>query len=454
MKHAILDSIFHPNSVAVIGATDQPAKHGNRIVRNLKSFGFEGKIYPVNPNREEIEGLPVYKSIEDIPGSVDLAIILVPALVVPDILEQCSVKNVKGAIIVSGGFTESGEKGRDLERKCLDIARKNNIRIIGPNCAGIFCASSKLHASIATQHPLPGLDFSIISQSGSLRRVSLLKSIEARRTVSNYVNIGNQADLDLSDFLEYFGKYDPSSALVVFIESLKNGRNFIETASNISKDKPIIALVAGVTDAGRSVSASHTGSMVSSTALYRAALKKAGIIHVDDIEQVFGVLSLVLADTKFKDRRLALICPGGGLAVHVADLIESKGLLLPKLGESTQRKIGKSLSQVATIRFNPIDLGAVSSDMFLVSYETCLSALSLDRKIDGIIIITLGDFYFPDQFADLTTKFCKEKPMLVIWMGNGEGVDAAKEKLRIHKIPLFTSAGLAIDALSKYLKVE
>ena len=449
-----LDYIFQPDSVAIVGATDQPTKHGNRIVRNLKSFGFEGKIYPINPTKEEIEGLPAYKSIEDVPGNVDLAIIVVSSTLVPDILEQCGRKNVKSAVIVSGGFSESGEEGKELERKCLDIARKNDIRIIGPNCAGLFCSSSKLHASIATQHPLPGLDFGIISQSGSLRRVSLLKSREAKITVSNYVNVGNQLDLDLSDFLEYFGKYDPSSALVVFVENLKDGRKFTEIASSITKkEKTIIALVAGTTETGKRVSTSHTGAMISSTAVYRAAFRKAGIIQVDDIDQIFDVLSLVLAETKFKGRKLALVCPGGGLSVHAADLIESKGLLLPKISENTQRKIAESLSKVATIRFNPIDLGAVSSDMFLNSYETCLSALSRDPQIDGIVVITLSDFYFPDQFVDLTTKFSNEKPLLVVWIGEGDGVGTAKEKLRISKIPVFTSASQAINALSKVLQV-
>jgi len=453
-----LDRIFNPKSVVVIGASDKPGKHGNQIVKNLKEFGFEGIIYPVNPNINAVEAIRTYRSVLDIDTKPDLAIIVIPASGVPHVLGQCAKKEIKGAVIISGGFSEAGESGKDLQEQCLRIANSSGMRIIGPNCAGLFSAESKLHASIATQQPLPGSDLAIISQSGSLRRVLLMKTKDALLGVSTYVNVGNQLDLDLCDFLEYFGNDDKCSSLVVLIEGLKDGRRFIETASEVTRKKPVIALAVGVSEPGRRTSKSHTSTMISSLEVYRSAFQKAGVIEVESLDQVCDVLAFALAAGRFMGHRIALICPGGGLAIHATDIFQSRGIVLPKLSDNTAREIEKSLTEVVTIKTNPIDLGAVSKDMFLDSYKRCLSALSDDSTIDGICAITLSDFYFPRKFADLTVEFSntkkKKKPIMVIWIGEGEGVASAKEGLRRNRVPIFNSLNSAADGLAKFLRLR
>lgn len=289
-----LEAFFKPRSIAVIGASREKEKVGHRIFKNLIDYGFQGDLYPINPHAEEILGFKCYKSVLEVPSEIDLSVIAVPAKIVPSVAEQCGIKGVKGIIVISAGFSETGREGTRLERRLLSICRKYGMLMQGPNCLGIINTASRMNASFAAANPPMGR-IAFVSQSGALGSTILNWAIRNDVGFSSFISLGNEADLSAADFLEALGEDPQTRVIGLYIEGVKNGRRFVEVAEKLTKKKPVIALKAGTTDVGMRAVSSHTGSLAGSDVAFSAAFKKTGILRVNTLEELFNlVLALSL----------------------------------------------------------------------------------------------------------------------------------------------------------------
>ena len=322
-----LNGLFKPKSVAIIGASRDHNSVGYGILRNLNTGcvfqckyckPFLGPLYPVNPYAEKVQGIRSYSSVLRIEENVDLAIISVPAKIVPNVLEECVEKKVKAIIVVSAGFAELGKEGKELQDKIAKIAKIAKIPLLGPNCLGVIRPSSNLNASFAPSMPPQG-NIAFISQSGALADSIIDWAIEARYGFSTVVSYGNKADLNVVDFLEYFAQDEETKAITLYVEGIDNGKEFIEVAKKVSKIKPIIALKAGRSEHGREAISTHTGSLAGSYKVYEAAFKQAGVIMADNVEEMFDLAKALAYQPPCKGNNIAIISNAGGPAVLTTD---------------------------------------------------------------------------------------------------------------------------------------
>lgn len=437
----MLDSFFNPKSVAVIGASRQKDSAGQGILKSLLQGGvfqsrtnkpFKGKIYPVNPSAEKILGITCYKSILDIKGTVDLAVIAVPAKIVPIVVKECAKKKVKSAVIISAGFSEIGN--HDLEKQVL--ANKGSMRIIGPNCLGLFRPNSSLNASFGPCMPIEG-NIAFFSQSGALIDSVIDWSLERNYGFSAVVSMGNKIDIKFTDLLKWAEQDKETKAIAVYLEGLKNGRSFIDVASKISRKKPIVVLKAGRSETGMKAVSSHTGSLAGSYELYKAAFRQAGIHMADDVEDLFEIAN-VLASLPPCENNIGIITNGGGAGVLCADQCENLGIILSNLTKETILKLDKSgKMHPAYSRNNPLD---IIGDAKHERYETAINCLLEQKDIHGLIVIqTLQTMTEPmmDAEAIITArKKFPDKPIIASYMG-GKFSRKAVELLQSKKVPEF-----------------
>ena len=445
-----LDAFFNPKSVAVIGASREPQKVGHRVLRNLIDGGFRGKIYPVNPNAEKILSLKCYKSILETPSEVDLAIIVVPARIVPSVAEECGQKGVKGIVVISAGFSETGGEGVRLERKLVKICRKYGMRMQGPNCLGIISTHSRLNASFAPSMPSPG-NIAMVSQSGALGSVILNWAIENEIGVTKFISLGNEADLNAADFIEALGEDEETRVIGLYIEGVKEGERFIEVARKVSKKKPIIAIKAGTTSAGARAVSSHTGSLAGSETAFSAAFKKAGIIRVTTLEELFNLVIAFSSQPIPKGRRVLIVTNGGGPGILATDACEKAGLELPLLEYEIRRELQKLLPPHSSLN-NPLDvLGDADENRYRVALEAGLKS----DNVDGLIVILTPQAMTPcDKIAEVVVEAAKSfsKPILASFMGLRSDSLAIK-MLKKNKIPNYIfpeSAVYAFKSLYDY----
>ena len=281
-----LEKLFCPDSIAVIGAAREKGKVGRTILDNIIDFGYKGKIFPINPKADEINGIKCYKSILDVPQDVDLAVIVIPSKYVAPVIEECGKKNVKSAIIISAGFKEIGPEGAKLEDELLKIAKKYGIRILGPNCVGIANYACKLNATFALGKPSDG-EIAFMSQSGALITAIMDWATTQEIPMSKYVSLGNKSDIAEKDLFEFWAD-DPSCKVIsAYIEGITDGRQFIDMASKVTRKKPIVVIKSGNTDAGAKAVSSHTGTLAGSVKAYDCALKQSGIVRARTIRNLF-----------------------------------------------------------------------------------------------------------------------------------------------------------------------
>jgi acetate---CoA ligase (ADP-forming) len=419
-----LDKLFNPGNVALIGASRDKDSVGYSILKNLTTgcvFNceycnpFPGKIFPINPKTDSILGLSCYKNILDIDDSIDLAIIVVPARYVLDVVEDCIKKKVKGIIIISAGFGELGKDGKIIQEKIVTKLDKAKIPMIGPNCLGIIMPHIKLNASFAPTMP-PSGNIAFISQSGALVNSIIDWSIENRYGFSAVVSYGNKAMLDVYDFLEYFDKDKNTKVIALYIEGVKDGRKFIDIAKKIKK--PIVALKAGRTEEGIKAISSHTGSLAGSYDIYKAAFKQGGIFVVDTVEELFDN-SKALANMPKLKGDIAIVTNGGGCGVLCSDYCSEKGIGLAKLKEITLKKLDRSgKMHPAYSRRNPLD---IVGDALPERYEVAIETLLSEDYINGLIVIqTLQSITKPEEDAEVVIKAKKKyplKPIICVYMG-------------------------------------
>ncbi len=382
-----LECFFNPKSIAVIGASSRVGSIGYVILDNLVKK-FKGKVYPVNPKYSEIFGLKCYPTIKDIEEQVDLAVIAVRAEIVPRIMEDCSVKGVKCVIIISAGFSEIGPEGAERERKVLEIARKSGIRVIGPNCIGIFDNISGIDTFFLPEDKLrrpPRGYIGIISQSGALLSMWLDWMALKELGVSRAISYGNKADVDDVDLLEYLENDPKTKIILLYIESLKENRgsDFLKVAKRVSRKKPIIVLKGGRTAKGMAAASSHTGALAGSYEVYRTAFRQAGIIEVDTMEEMFDVAKAFLYLKPLKGNRILILTNAGGEGVLAADYAERYGLEVPELPDDIQSYL-KSIFPPHVIVKNPVDVTGDADDE---RYKTVLDTVLPRGVVDGVLLI-------------------------------------------------------------------
>ena len=380
-----LEHVFNPKSIAMIGASASFGKWGQMIFSNIVAGGFAGKIYPVNPKENKIFGIPVYKRIQDIPEPADLAIITTPADTVLSVLEDCGQRGTRTAVVVTSGFSETGDEGRALENKLVSLCKEKGIVLVGPNTMGILCTRSSLFATGAHTRPRQG-SVAFISQSGNLG-IQLIHWAEQQGVgVSVFAGSGNEAMVTCSDYLEYVVGDSQTRIIILYLESMREGRRFFETVKRINRTKPVIVLKGGRTEAGKAASASHTGSMSGEVTVFRAACRQAGLLEAKVPSELLdlsaGFSSLPLP----RGNRVGIVTLGGGWGVVTSDECNEKGLAVPALSAEIIKAIGRHLPSFWS-KGNPVDLvGTRDPEAPLVAVEELLKSDDIDAVISlGIV---------------------------------------------------------------------
>ncbi|MFT5763874.1 MAG: acetyltransferase [Saprospiraceae bacterium] len=432
-----LNRIFDPKTVAIIGASNNEGSVGYALIKNMIGSGFKGTVYPINFKHKSIYGVRSYAKLRDTRDEIDLAVIATPAATVPDIVKECGEYGVGGIVIISAGFMEAGEEGQQLSETILAYARQYNMRIIGPNCLGFIKPSIKLNASFANKMALPG-KIAFISQSGALCTAILDWSVEKNVGFSYFVSIGSMIDVGFHDLIDYFGNDPNTSSIVIYMESLTYTRKFMSAARAFARTKPIIVLKAGKSDAGAKVALSHTGTLAGNEMAFEAAFKRAGIISVNTIDELFNSAQALAMQPRPKGNKLAIVTNAGGPGVLATDHLIKLGGQLAELGEETYEKLNKALPAVWS-HGNPVDvLGDASAERYMDATEAVLK----DDNVDGVLVIlTPQAMTKADEIAKEMVKLGKKysKTILASWMGQkdvDEGCDILDEGgIPVYRIP-------------------
>lgn len=429
-----LDALFLPLSVAVIGAKDDPGTVGQTIMQNLLAGNFKGRIYPINPKRNEVSGLPCYANIGSTPEQVDLAVIITPAPTVPKLIKECVEARVKSAIIISAGFKELGDAGSKLEEELLKYAKKGNMPIIGPNCLGVMNPVYGLNATFARGMALPG-HIAFISQSGAMCTAVLDWSFKEKIGFSSFVSIGSMADVNWGSLIDYLGRDPHTHSLLLYMETVGDARSFLTAAREVALEKPIIVIKAGRSQAAAQAAASHTGSLAGSDEVFDAALERAGVLRVNAISELFSMASILARQPRPKGPRLTMITNAGGPGVLATDAVVLNHAELATLKEETKEKLNKFLP-AAWSRGNPVDILGDASPQI---YAKTLEVVKDDANTDGVLIIlSPQDMTNPTLTAEKICAFAElpGKPLLASWMG-GETVKMGAQILSDAGIPVF-----------------
>jgi acetate---CoA ligase (ADP-forming) len=439
-----VQSFFNPKSVAIIGASRQKGKVGYEILTNLIAGGYAGRIFPVNPKADEIEGLKCYPDLSSIGETPDLVIVIVPAQFVPGVMTECAKARVKSVIIITAGFKEVGPEGRKLEEEVVRIARQGGIRFIGPNCLGLIAPSHKLNASFGGDLPVPGT-IGYISQSGALLAAILDLANANGIGFSSLVSIGNKADIDELDIIKAFGTQKETKVIAGYLESITDGDGFVQEAEGISNRKPILLMKSGGTAAGAKAASSHTGSLAGGEVAYESAFKRAGVIRCDSIKEQFDFAQAFANQPLPQGPSVAVITNAGGPGIMAADAIEQRGLTFAKLSEETMKTLAQNLPAAANVH-NPID---VLGDALADRYEFALNVVLDDPNVhSGVVLLTPQAMTQARETAEAVVKIGKKKgkPVLACFLGAAK-VEEGVQVLRRGNIPQYDSPESAVATL-------
>jgi len=439
-KEEMLDKLFNPRTVAVVGATPKEGKVGNTILKNLLASGTGLlSIYAVNPRYDRIQGLKCYPSLSEIQGDIDLAVIAIPAEGVPNVLEQCAERGVENVVVISAGFKEVGREGAVLESELVKIAKEHKLNIVGPNCLGIINTHANLNATFGKTVPDKG-SIAFLSQSGAFALAVIDWAKVEKVGFSKIVSLGNKAVLDECHFLEYLDK-DPDTAVVaMYLEDVSEGSRFMRVVREVSRTKPVVVMKSGMTEAGAKAASSHTGSIAGSVEAYRAAFAQAGIVEATSIQELFD-FSLTLSRIQRIKGGIAIVTNSGGPGVMAADAIEESGLELTAFERETMEKLHPL--QLAN-SYNPIDVrGDATTDKF----GTALSIVAEDGYVGAIIAILspTAPIEF-DKAGNYVMAINAKKPVIPVFMG-GETVMSAVEELKKHGIANYFDPVRAVKSL-------
>ncbi|MEM3400128.1 MAG: CoA-binding protein [Candidatus Micrarchaeia archaeon] len=444
-----LDCIFSPKSVAIIGASRKLNKIGNVITKNFIDGGYEGDIYPVNPQADEILGLKCYPSVLDIPRSVDCAVVVIPAPSVPKVLKECGEKGVKGAVVISGGFSEIGN--HELERELVDVAERYGVHVIGPNCMGVLNPRSHVDSIFLPMYKLgrPRVgEIGFISQSGAIGGCIVDLCARAGVGMSKFVSYGNASVIDEADLLEYLA-YDKETQIIeVYIEGVKRGRKFMDILKEITKIKPVVILKGGVTKRGAEATMSHTASLAGSAEVYRAVFKQCKAVEAHSLEELFD-FAKIFYQPKCRGKRIGIITNGGGTGILAADSIERNGLELAEFSDKTKNELRQKLPEYTNVR-NPLDIaGDADADRYQAAIETVIE----DENTDFLVIIVLFQTAAIDSRIIETIVRANEirkKPIVAIATG-GEYTEFHKRILDSYGVPTYSTPSAAMRAVAEFV---
>lgn len=450
-----LDPIFKPRSVAVIGASNTPGKWGyDTMLCILRRSLFRGTVYPVNPREENVLGIKAYKSVTEIPGPVDLAVIVVNSNFVVDVFRQCIEKKVGGAVIITAGFAEIGAEGAELQRQLAELSVQSGIPFVGPNCMGIWTSAVGLNLCFAKMvRPGP---IAFISQSGTMGDYLFDMSQAKKYGFAKFISSGNQASLDVSDYLEYMADDEDTRVVVLYLEGVKDGRRFLEAAKKVTKKKPVLVYKIGRTEEGARAASTHTASLTGSSDLFMAACRQAGVLVCDNMLDMFDYAEALGHQPLPKGNRIGVASGGGGFCVVSAEACSKAGLKVPILEEKTQKQMMEHLFDFSPKPSNPVDLIARKSHL---AYARVIDILAQQDDIDGLIIMPpYGQFNrkLPPQdmkdlveccsiISDIPKKY--GKPVLAFAM-RSYSETAMYEILKRGNIPFFESPETCANAMA------
>ncbi len=440
-----LDPLFTPSSIAVVGASNKENKVGYLVVRNLIDSGFAGPVYPVNRKEPQVQGLKAYPAVSDIPDQVDMVVSCVPARFVPTVIEEAGERGARSCVIITAGFSEVGKDGKDLESQVEDIADRYGMRLLGPNCLGLVNTQHDMNATFASRTPREG-GLAIISQSGAVC-VTVLDWAEQNRVgFSKFISVGNKLDIEESDLIDYLARDDDTRMVMMYIEHIKSGRQFISAARSTSRRKPVLALKSGRTEAGAKAASSHTGAIAGADSVYEAAFRKAGVMRVRRLTEFFDFAKAFTQLPLPRGGRVAIVSNAGGFAVVSSDAVaDQPELSMASFSPTTLDHLSRELPEEANI-YNPVDvLGDARLDRYRLSIEAMLDEDGVDAIV--VILAPVGTAAVADiakYIADLGEVLTK--PLVACLMG-GADMEEGIRILRESRVPNFDSPERAIETL-------
>lgn len=423
---ASLRPLFQPRAVAVLGASRDPARIGNRLVQALVENRFAGPIYPVNPKATQVTGLQAYPSVRNVPGPVDLAIIAVPRDAVLTAVDECAAKGVRAVVVISAGFAEVNAEGRELQKRLVQKVRQHGMRMVGPNCFGLVNADPavRLNATFTSAFPPPGR-VAMSSQSGALGLAILAAARRLQLGISTFVSVGNKADVSGNDLLQYWEEDPHTDVILLYLESFGNPRRFTHIARRVSRRKPIVAVKAGRTQSGRRAAGSHTAALAASDVAVQALFRQTGVIRAETLEEMFALAAGLANQPLPAGRRVAIVTNAGGPAVLCTDACEAGGLAIPELSKETKARLAAFLPAAAAVK-NPIDLiASATPDQYRKTIEVILGANEVDAVIVLYISVSVADTApiaegILEGIAAGRAAGGKGKPVLACWMAEGD----------------------------------
>jgi len=449
-KRHFLDTFFYPESVAVVGASRNPGTVNFHLTGNLVKLKFAGRVYPVNPNAEEILGLKAYPDLMSIEDEIDLAVVSVPAAKTPDIVRECVAKKVKGVVLTAGGFSEIGTKGREVQSEMKRLLRENGIRATGPNSLSPINSRNNFIVSFGPVEKLPQGYLSFIFQSGLYEPRFNWLLTGFHLYLSKLLDLGNKMDVNECDALEYLGQDPETRVIAMHLESVAgDGRKFAQLLKEITREKPVIVLKSGRTEAGARAASSHTGAIMrSSDVVIDALLKQCGAIRVLGLEEFFDLAKAFEYLPPLKGNRVAVTTLPGGEAVITTDFCQIYGLVMARPTAESHASL-RAISPPWDIPPNPFDMG-VSSQFHpeTDSYRVFVDALADDQNVDCFAIHLGGWRHRSGQFAETFSRVIKQGKPLVVWTADPRDNGGLIEELESHRIPVYPSAGRAIRALA------
>lgn len=445
MSQHYLNVLFAPKSVAVFGASDRTDSVGGVVFQNLLTGGFSGPVIPINPKRETVQGVKAYPTLADVGQPIELAVICTPAATVPDIIESCGKLGVKGAVILTAGFSEGGAEGKALEKRLVETAAKYGLRFIGPNCLGAMRPAIGFNATFNRGIANPG-KLALVSQSGALCTAILDWAQVNDVGFSSVISMGASADVDFGEILDYLVSDPQTESILLYIEGIRHARSFMSALRAAARSKPVIAVKVGRHVAGMKAAQSHTGALVGGDDVFDAALKRAGVVRVQSVNQLFSLAKGLSSRYKKRGNRLAIVTNAGGPGVIATDRAADLGLTLATLSDATMAKLNEVLPPTWS-HGNPVD---IIGDATAERYEHAIAACMADDNVDGVLtILTPQAMTAPTEVAEKVIKLANDytKPLLACWMGEAQ-VAEARRLFSQARIPQYRSPELAVETFS------
>lgn len=434
-----LDAFFYPRSIAILGASDIPGRMGYHLLENLVKLQFQGQIFPINPRSGQALGLTFLNSVSQLPAGVDLALVSIPGAAVPRAVEECARQGVRAMVILSSGFSETGWEGSQRESQIFAAARESGMRLVGPNCMGVYNLAHRCNASYFWDLPVVEGNVSFLSQSGAFGGVFLREMGLRGVGLAKFVSLGNMVDATQAEFLEYLLDDPDTEVIALFIEGIRDGRRFLEAAKRVSRQKPIVALKAGRTVAGKRAALSHTGSLAGEAKAFASAVKQAGVILAPTSDEFFDACAALSAywDTLPANDGVGIVTISGGPGVIVADTCEEVGLAVPRLNGDTAERLRGLLVSFGS-PWNPIDMTANTPPE---NYASCLELVASEESIGGVIAINVG--LDVPQYGEAVTQARSHGKPIVAFTSDTPGVSQTLERAGI---PSFASGERCVRA--------